>query len=142
VPIYCEPTTALRTGPHQLRLDDLQELERTRNARYGREADGTLVNYVITINFHGFKLLVNKLHGVYMAVDHRYYIAPHTGTAAINLEPGYQLLDGQAGARLRALPGDRLGHLPKRAPATLPRGAQDRLATSLSIFSIPGSSAR
>ena len=56
---------------------------------------GIPVNYLITLNFHGFKLIVNKLHGVYMNVDHRYYIPPNTGTATINLEPGYQKLDGQ-----------------------------------------------
>ena len=33
---------------------------------------GIPVNYLITIDFHGFKLLVNKLHGVYMDVDRRY----------------------------------------------------------------------
>jgi anionic cell wall polymer biosynthesis LytR-Cps2A-Psr (LCP) family protein len=33
---------------------------------------GIPVNYLITLNFHGFKLIVNKLHGVYVDVDHRY----------------------------------------------------------------------
>ena len=52
------------------------------------------INYLITVDFHAFKQLVNQLHGVYMNVDRRYYIAPHTGTSAINLHPGYQKLDG------------------------------------------------
>jgi LCP family protein required for cell wall assembly len=52
------------------------------------------VNYVVTVDFHGFKLLVNRLGGVWMDVDHRYYIPPHTGTAAIDLDAGYQKLDG------------------------------------------------
>src|SRR5213075_377543 len=56
---------------------------------------GLQINYLITIDFHGFKLLVNRLHGVYADVDHRYYIPPHYGTAAIDLDPGYQKLDGQ-----------------------------------------------
>ena len=56
---------------------------------------GIPVNYLITLDFHGFKLIVNKLHGVYMNVDHRYYIPPNSGVAAINLYPGYQKLDGQ-----------------------------------------------
>lgn len=54
-------------------------------------------NYLITINFRGFKLLVNKLHGVYMDVDRR-YINTHGGPygyATINLHPGYQKLNGQ-----------------------------------------------
>ncbi len=52
------------------------------------------INYLITLDFHAFKQLVNRLHGVYINVDRRYYIAPHTGTSAINLQPGYQKLDG------------------------------------------------
>jgi LCP family protein required for cell wall assembly len=52
------------------------------------------INYLITVDFHAFKQLVNRLHGVYMNVDRRYYIAPHTGTSAINLHPGYQKLNG------------------------------------------------
>jgi LCP family protein required for cell wall assembly len=55
---------------------------------------GLNINYFITLDFHAFKQIVNHLHGVYMNVDQRYYIAPHTGTSAINLYPGYQKLDG------------------------------------------------
>jgi LCP family protein required for cell wall assembly len=55
------------------------------------------INYLITVNFHGFKLLVNKLHGVYIDVDHRYLNTQGGpgGYAKIDLEPGYQKLDGQ-----------------------------------------------
>ena len=57
------------------------------------------VNYLITVNFHGFKEVVDKLGGVWMDVDRRYYNR-NTGSAAdnfanINLQPGYQRLDGQ-----------------------------------------------
>ena len=55
---------------------------------------GLPINYLVTVDFHAFKQLVNQLHGVYMNVDRRYYIPPHTGTSAINLQPGYQKLDG------------------------------------------------
>jgi len=55
---------------------------------------GLKINYLITVDFHAFKQLVNQLHGVYMNVDRRYLIPPHTGTSAINLQPGYQKLDG------------------------------------------------
>jgi len=72
-----------------------------------------------------------------MAVDHRYYIARHNGDGGDHLETRIQLLDGQ-----QALDFVRFGRptrtSTKRAPATLPRGAQGPLATSLSIFSIPG----
>jgi LCP family protein required for cell wall assembly len=54
-------------------------------------------DYLITVDFHGFKLLVNKLHGVYMDVDHRYLNTQGgpLGYAKIDLEPGYQKLDGE-----------------------------------------------
>jgi LCP family protein required for cell wall assembly len=52
------------------------------------------INYFITLDFHAFKQLVNNLHGVYMNVDRRYYIPLNTGVSAINLQPGYQKLDG------------------------------------------------
>jgi polyisoprenyl-teichoic acid--peptidoglycan teichoic acid transferase len=58
---------------------------------------GLPVNYLITVDFHGFKLLVNKLHGVYVDVDHRYLntVGGPGGFAKIDLEPGYQKLNGQ-----------------------------------------------
>jgi LCP family protein required for cell wall assembly len=54
------------------------------------------INYFITVNFHGFLQLVDKLGGVWMDVDHRYF-NNHTGPggySAINLWPGYQRLRG------------------------------------------------
>ena len=38
------------------------------------------INYVITVDFHGFKELVNKVDGVYVDVDRRYYNPLGTGT--------------------------------------------------------------
>ncbi len=60
---------------------------------------GLPINYLITVDFHGFKEVVNKLGGVWMDVDRRYY-NKNVGTAAtnfanINLQPGYQRLNGQ-----------------------------------------------
>jgi LCP family protein required for cell wall assembly len=93
VPIYCSGDTVYThdrinsawslcpTGPEGT-LDTVEHLT------------GLKINYLITIDFHGFKLLVNKLHGVYMNIDHRYYNPPNSGYAAIDLYPGYQKLDG------------------------------------------------
>ena len=93
VPIYCEGDTVYthdrinsawaHCGGPSGTLDTVEHLT------------GLKINYLVTVDFHGFKELVNKLHGVYVNVDRRYYIAPHTGTAEINLHPGYQKLDGQ-----------------------------------------------
>jgi LCP family protein required for cell wall assembly len=57
------------------------------------------VNYLITVNFHGFKEVVDKLGGVWMDIDRRYYNkntgAYYNNYANINLDPGYQRLSGQ-----------------------------------------------
>jgi LCP family protein required for cell wall assembly len=55
---------------------------------------GLHINYLITLDFHAFTQIVDHLHGIYLNVDRRYFIAPNTGTSAINLHPGYQKLDG------------------------------------------------
>ncbi|MBV8256508.1 MAG: LCP family protein [Actinobacteria bacterium] len=94
VPIYCTGDTVFthdrinaawalcgQNGPEGT-LDTMEHLT------------GLQINYFITLDFHGFKQIVNRLHGVFMNVDRRYYIPPNTGVSAIDLEPGYQLLDG------------------------------------------------
>jgi LCP family protein required for cell wall assembly len=134
VPIYCNKTSAYATDRintawtdcgSQGTLDTVQKLT------------GIPVNYLITLNFHGFKLIVNKLHGVYMNVDHRYYIPPNTGTAAINLEPGYQKLDGEQAlefVRFRHFDSD----LYRNARQQLFLEAlKDRLSGGFSLLEIP-----
>ena len=59
---------------------------------------GVPINYLISVNFLGFIAVVNKLGGVWMDVDRRYY-NKNVGTietdyANIDLQPGYQLLNG------------------------------------------------
>ena len=97
VPIYCTPTGGAVT------TDRI-------NSAYSRcGSKGTLltvekltdlpVNYLITVNFHGFKEVVDKLGGVWMDVDRRYYNrntgSAYNNFANIDLQPGYQRLDGQ-----------------------------------------------
>jgi LCP family protein required for cell wall assembly len=97
VPIYCSDNGPMH-GPDRI------------NSAYSRcGPKGTLltvekltnlpVNYLITVNFHGFKEVVDKLGGVWLDVDRRYY-NKNTGSyynnyANINLQPGYQQLSGQ-----------------------------------------------
>ncbi len=61
-----------------------------------RELTGLPINYIITINFRGFRQLVDKLGGVWLDIDRRYYNdhGGPTGYAKINLQPGYQRLNG------------------------------------------------
>jgi LCP family protein required for cell wall assembly len=61
---------------------------------------GLPINYLITVNFRGFKEVVNKLGGVWIDVDRR-YLNTHGGScsycyATINIQPGYQRLTGGA----------------------------------------------
>jgi LCP family protein required for cell wall assembly len=59
---------------------------------------GLPINYLIAVNFRGFKQVVNRLGGVWMDVDRRYYNSQggscYSCYAKINLQPGYQLLTG------------------------------------------------
>ena len=95
------------------------------------------INYLITLDFHAFTQIVAHLHGVYMNVDRRYYIAPHTGTSAINLHPGYQKLDGaQALSYVRYRHTDSDIYRNGRQQLFLD-ALKSRLRTGLSIFDAP-----
>ena len=77
-----------------------------------RHLTGLPVNYLITVNFHGFKEVVDKLGGIWMDVDRRYY-NKNTGSYYNELrehQPAAGLPEAErpAGARLRPLPPHRL----------------------------------
>jgi LCP family protein required for cell wall assembly len=59
---------------------------------------GLPINYLVTVNFHGFKQIVDKVGGVWVDVDRRYYNknvgTSYTNFANIDLQPGYQKLNG------------------------------------------------
>ena len=52
------------------------------------------IHYLITVNFQGFRDIVDKLGGVWMDIDRRYYNPTGGVYATINLWPGYQKLKG------------------------------------------------
>jgi LCP family protein required for cell wall assembly len=134
VPIYCNSTSSYAVDRINAAWSDCGP---TGTLETVEKLTGLPVNYLITLDFHGFKLIVNKLHGVYVNVDHRYYIAPNTGVAAINLEPGYQKLDGQDALNLvRFRETDNDLYRNARQQLFL-EALKDRLATSLSLFKIP-----
>ena len=98
---------------------------------------GLKINYLITLDFHAFKQLVNNLHGVYMNVDRRYYIPLHTGVSAINLQPGYQkLVGGQALSYVRYRHTDSDIYRTGRQQLFI-EALKSRLRTSLSISNLP-----
>ncbi|HXZ57873.1 MAG TPA: LCP family protein [Gaiellaceae bacterium] len=104
VPIWCPTRTAsgARNGPAQ--LDGNGRI----NSAYAscgaggaletvRHLTGVPINYLISVNFLGFIAVANKLGGVWMDVDRRYYnknVGGVTDYANIDLQPGYQLLNG------------------------------------------------
>ena len=62
-----------------------------------RALTGVDINYLITVNFRGFRQIVDRLGGAWIDVDRRYFNdrgGPY-GYATINLKPGYQRLDGR-----------------------------------------------
>ena len=59
-----------------------------------RSVTGLRIHYLIAVNFEGFRKTVDKLGGVWIDVDRRYY-NPRGGVyATINLWPGYQKVKG------------------------------------------------
>ncbi|MBV8480394.1 MAG: LCP family protein [Actinobacteria bacterium] len=59
-----------------------------------RHLTGVPINYLITVEYHGFKEIVNDLGGIWLDIDRRYYNPPGDGYASIDLQPGYQRLTG------------------------------------------------
>ena len=62
-----------------------------------RALTGIPINYLITVNFRGFRQIVDRLGGLWMDVDRRYFNdrGGPFGYATIDLRPGYQLLNGK-----------------------------------------------
>ena len=56
---------------------------------------GLPINHFIEVNFAGFWHVVNILGGVYLPIDHRYFVPASADFKSINLEPGYQLVHGK-----------------------------------------------
>ncbi len=56
---------------------------------------GVPINDFVDIDFDGFKQVVNKLGGAYLMIDRRYYNnTAVTNYASIDIQPGYQRLNG------------------------------------------------
>jgi LCP family protein required for cell wall assembly len=65
-----------------------------------RRLTGLPINYLITVNFRGFKEVISSMGGVWMDIDRRYFndnrgrISGVNTFATIDLQPGYQRLNG------------------------------------------------
>src|SRR5919198_200597 len=96
VPVHCpgQPVTLDRINSAYERCGTRGTLETVKSLT------GLSVNYLITVNFRGFKQVVDKLGGVWIDVDRRYFndnaglTTGYNTYATINLQPGYQRLNG------------------------------------------------
>lgn len=105
-----------------------------------QQLTGIRPNYLVTVNFHGFKEIVNKVGGVYVDVDHRYFNddSGPGGYATINVQPGYQRLTGGAAldyARYRH--GDSDFHRIVRQQQFV-KALKQSVQTSFSVSKLPG----
>ena len=91
-----------------------------------KKLTGLPVNYLITVNFRGFRQLVDSVGGVWMDVDRRYFNdrGGDFGYATINLFPGYQKLGGYQALDFVRYRHTDSGPLPRRAAAALRAGVQ------------------
>ncbi len=76
-----------------------------------KELTGIDINYIVNVDFKGFRGIVDTLGGVYVDVDRKYFNDNSGGEnyAAIDIESGYQLLRGRdalAFARFRHTDSD------------------------------------
>ncbi len=60
-----------------------------------KQLTGLPINHWIEVNFDGFWHVVNILGGVYIPVDHSYFVPASADYKSINLEAGYQLVRGK-----------------------------------------------
>ncbi len=116
---YCGPSGAVRTV---------------------KQLTGLPINYVIVVNFRAFKQIVNKVDGVYVDVDRRYFNdnSGYEQFATINLQPGYQKLTGGAAldyARFRHTDSDL--HRIARQQAFV-KGFKQQVQANFSLLKLPG----
>lgn len=100
VPIYCPGKGGTTVGEGTGRINSAYAFcGPSGSLETVRHLTGLPVNYLISVNFLGFIGVVNKLGGVWMDIDRRYY-NKNVGTSAtdyanIDLQPGYQHMTGK-----------------------------------------------
>ena len=108
-----------------------------------KQLTGVPVNYMITVNFKAFQRIVDKLGGVYMDVDHRYFndnstLAAGSTYAKIDLKPGYQHLDGSHAldfVRFRHTDSDLLRVVRQQE---FVKAFKQQVSDTWSLFQLPG----
>jgi LCP family protein required for cell wall assembly len=108
-----------------------------------KKLTGVPINYMITVNFRAFTNIVDKLDGVYMDVDRRYFNdnsgASVGGTyAKIDLKPGYQHLNGRQAldfVRYRHTDSDLYRVVRQQE---FVKALKQRISSAWDIFQLPG----
>jgi LCP family protein required for cell wall assembly len=101
------------------------------------ELTGLDVNFVIDVDFKGFRGVVDAFGGIWVDVDQKYYVGPEADYMEIDIEPGYQLLDGRdALAFARHRHSDSDFHRIARQQLVL-SGLKKQVAASSKVNSIP-----
>ena len=106
-----------------------------------KELTGIPINYMITVNFRAFRNIVDRLDGVYMDVDRRYFNDNSAGGdsyATIDLKPGYQHLDGRDAldfVRFRHTDSDLYRVVRQQE---FVKALKQRVSSTWDIFELPG----
>jgi LCP family protein required for cell wall assembly len=106
-----------------------------------KQLTGLPIHYLITIDYRGFIQTVDKLGGVWMDIDRRYFndnSHPISGTfPPIDLQPGYQILNGrQALSFVRYRHTDSDLYRIERQRLFM-RAIKERLSSSFKLTAIP-----
>jgi LCP family protein required for cell wall assembly len=104
---------------------------------------GVPINYMITVNFRAFTNIVDKLDGVYMDVDRRYFndnsgASAGSTYATIDLKPGYQHLNGRQAldfVRYRHTDSDLYRVVRQQE---FVKALKQRISSAWDIFQLPG----
>jgi len=108
-----------------------------------KELTGVPINYMVTVNFRAFINIVDKLDGVYMDVDQRYFndnagVSTGSTYAKINLKPGYQHLEGREAldfVRFRHTDSDLYRVVRQQE---FVKALKQRVSSAWDIFQLPG----
>jgi LCP family protein required for cell wall assembly len=105
-----------------------------------KELTGIPINYLITVNFRAFRKIVDRVDGVYMDVDRRYFNDNSTSDTyeELDLKPGYQLLLGEDAldfVRYRHTDSDLFRVVRQQE---FVKALKQRVSSAWDIFELPG----
>jgi LCP family protein required for cell wall assembly len=139
VPIYCKPGVVVA---HDRINGAFEQCGSRGTLETVKALTGLPINYLITVNFIGFRRIVNTVGGVWIDVDRRYLntnagASPGLTYTPIDLKPGYQRLDGRQAlrfARFRHTDSD-LYRIARQQQVV--RSLKEQVANHFSVFDIP-----